>query len=262
MNRPPGGSAQPLVLNSLDQLSRALDSAADVPPPPTVKVTHLPDTLPSRKRMAEAAKTPAAASAGTAAPWWVDVEAAPASVDVEPAPASVVSNAVEPVVVIGELDEEPAVAGEGLIQWRVVGSVAATAVAVLGVVVFGAWATTSRATPVAQAKPEPVAVAPAKPQADQKLAEIESKYQELVAKLDAVANRPADAAPVAPAPAPKEEPPAPPTPVAAAKPANTCYGTAVNFAGSPIEAAEAAAKDKKLLMVLTISGNFEEAKFT
>ena len=40
------------------------------------------------------------------------------------------------------------------------------------------------------------------------------------------------------------------------------YGTAVNFVNNPLEAADQALSDKKLLLVLTISGNFEESKFT
>ena len=46
------------------------------------------------------------------------------------------------------------------------------------------------------------------------------------------------------------------------KKAKGSYGTAVDFVNNPIEAAEMALSAKKLLMVLTISGNFEESKFT
>ncbi|OAI45329.1 hypothetical protein AYO44_02690 [Planctomycetaceae bacterium SCGC AG-212-F19] len=252
MNRPPGGSAQPLVLNSLDQLSCALDKAAnggEAPPAPAVKIMHLPDTVPSRRQLRQAEQ-----SAAAAAPWWVDVE---------PAPANAAPNQAEPIVVIGELDEEPPSRIVGLVNWRVIGSVTAAAVVVLSVVVFGAWAATGGATPVAQAAPRPAeapaaeAKPPAAAIADQKLTEIENKYQAIIAKLEAAAPRPAE-----PTPPPKEEPVAQPAAVADAKPAKACFGTAVNFAGTPIEAAEEAVKDKKLLMVLTISGNFEESKFT
>src|SRR5262249_16742263 len=40
------------------------------------------------------------------------------------------------------------------------------------------------------------------------------------------------------------------------------YGTAVHFVNNPLEAADQAMSEKKLLLVLTISGNFEESKFT
>jgi hypothetical protein len=45
------------------------------------------------------------------------------------------------------------------------------------------------------------------------------------------------------------------------KPAS-CYGTAVEFATSPIEAATLAAKQKKLVFVLHVSGYFEDPTFT
>jgi hypothetical protein len=40
------------------------------------------------------------------------------------------------------------------------------------------------------------------------------------------------------------------------------YGTSVKFAPSQAQAAREALKDKKLLYVMHISGNFEDAKFT
>jgi hypothetical protein len=41
-----------------------------------------------------------------------------------------------------------------------------------------------------------------------------------------------------------------------------CHGTAVEFIGSPVEAAKQAAKQKKLVMVLHVSGHFEDPDFT
>ena len=41
-----------------------------------------------------------------------------------------------------------------------------------------------------------------------------------------------------------------------------CHGTAVEFLGSPVEAAKEAAKQKKLVMVLHVSGHFEDPNFT
>jgi hypothetical protein len=40
------------------------------------------------------------------------------------------------------------------------------------------------------------------------------------------------------------------------------YGTAVHFARDPAEAAKLAKADNKLMVVFTISGNFEDSKFT
>jgi hypothetical protein len=40
------------------------------------------------------------------------------------------------------------------------------------------------------------------------------------------------------------------------------YGTAVEFFGSPSEAAGKAAEDRKLLFLLHLSGNFEDPQFT
>jgi hypothetical protein len=67
-------------------------------------------------------------------------------------------------------------------------------------------------------------------------------------------------------------------PVAAAKPAEKCvvceqgaaaeqggastYGTAIKFNSNPLQAADEANKEKKLLFVLHISGNFEDDRFT
>ena len=40
------------------------------------------------------------------------------------------------------------------------------------------------------------------------------------------------------------------------------FGTAVGFLGSPSEAARKAVRERKLLLVLHVSGNFEDARFT
>lgn len=45
-------------------------------------------------------------------------------------------------------------------------------------------------------------------------------------------------------------------------PATACYGTTVHFVESPKEAAAQARKDEKLVMILHVSGNFEDPKFT
>jgi hypothetical protein len=58
--------------------------------------------------------------------------------------------------------------------------------------------------------------------------------------------------------------PGPALPVAPAKAATACkrYGTAVDFVDNPIDAASQALREKKLLFVLHVAGNFEEEKFT
>jgi hypothetical protein len=52
--------------------------------------------------------------------------------------------------------------------------------------------------------------------------------------------------------------------IAPPKAATTCkrYGTAVDFVDNPIDAASQALREKKLLFVLHVAGNFEEEKFT
>jgi hypothetical protein len=41
-----------------------------------------------------------------------------------------------------------------------------------------------------------------------------------------------------------------------------CHGTAVEFISSPMAAAKQAAKQKKLVLVLHVSGHFEDPNFT
>jgi hypothetical protein len=77
-----------------------------------------------------------------------------------------------------------------------------------------------------------------------------------------------------PAPAPEvpaaDETPAPPAgpvapqPLAQAepRPAGQTYGTRVTFLASPEEAMRVARRERKLVFVLHVSGNFEEACFT
>jgi len=53
-----------------------------------------------------------------------------------------------------------------------------------------------------------------------------------------------------------------PITLAKAPPACKRYGTAVDFVDNPIDAAAQALREKKLLFVLHVAGNFEEEKFT
>jgi hypothetical protein len=47
-----------------------------------------------------------------------------------------------------------------------------------------------------------------------------------------------------------------------AEPSCATYGTSVHFLSNQAEAARQARADQKLLFVLHVSGNFEEARFT
>jgi hypothetical protein len=64
---------------------------------------------------------------------------------------------------------------------------------------------------------------------------------------------------VTPRPAPNPEKAGPPP---AASCAGENYGTSVKFLCSPAEAARQARHTRKLLLVLHVSGNFEDAGFT
>jgi hypothetical protein len=46
------------------------------------------------------------------------------------------------------------------------------------------------------------------------------------------------------------------------KPPTACHGTTVEFMSSPVEAAKLAAREKKLVLVLHVSGHFEDPDFT
>jgi hypothetical protein len=46
------------------------------------------------------------------------------------------------------------------------------------------------------------------------------------------------------------------------KPPTACHGTAVEFVDNAVEAAQLAKKEKKLVLVLHVSGYFEDPNFT
>ncbi|HEY7157039.1 MAG TPA: hypothetical protein VH575_23925 [Gemmataceae bacterium] len=46
------------------------------------------------------------------------------------------------------------------------------------------------------------------------------------------------------------------------RPPSACHGTAVDFVATPVEAAQLAKKEKKLVLVLHVSGYFEDPDFT
>jgi hypothetical protein len=46
------------------------------------------------------------------------------------------------------------------------------------------------------------------------------------------------------------------------KPGDVCFGTTIHFVDTPKQAAAQAKKDEKLVMILHVSGNFEDPRFT
>jgi hypothetical protein len=46
------------------------------------------------------------------------------------------------------------------------------------------------------------------------------------------------------------------------QPSTACHGTAIDFVDTPAEAAKLAAKQKKLVLVVHVSGYFEDPDFT
>jgi hypothetical protein len=127
--------------------------------------------------------------------------------------------------------------------------VGAVAILAVGGLVLGLMPATAAqplaATPAEPPPPDtadaPAAIAPAAPPAPP-------------------APAPARAAPLDPFndPAPGREPARPPAHAAGC----ARFGTAVDFVDDPTEAARQALRDKKLLFVLHVAGNFEDAKFT
>ncbi|MBL8797809.1 MAG: hypothetical protein JNM56_28180 [Planctomycetia bacterium] len=219
-----------------------------------VRVVELPDNLPAPTKRPEKEDH-------TATPWWADVELAPAA---------------KPVFAELVFDERP-VCRRPVHVPLVAGSVVA-ALVLVATMVWAAWHLKQHAAASAEAPPpvivaaapqpvklpgpvasapvveEPPAVEPKPdPQLEARLAELErlkevvAKFERRTEELEKEAAQRTQQAALAPA--------------RAAEPKG-CYGTSVHFADGPTEAAEEALKDKKLLLILTISGNFEEAKFT
>jgi hypothetical protein len=230
------------LLNSVSQLSRALDKAA-ARQAPAAKAAHLPD-VPDNKANA---------------PWWLDV-------DVELVPQQ-----SPPAQSAGNVPVASPARLHWLINWRLVGSAAVAAGVVMLVMVYAAWAATTAAPEEVATTPEPVTApaapappvvqaaaqaTPSGPSAEDRLAEIEKQYKDVISRFEAtvlVAEKANEQRllvrpePAAPAPEPQSK---------------GCFGTAIQFVASPTQAAEEAMKHKKLMLVLTISGNFEESQFT
>jgi hypothetical protein len=264
MSSSPAGSGQPRIFNSIAELSDFLDAGQaarlSLPVAHAVRVVDLPDR-PALKR-----RKPTVVATEAQSPWWLNAEydavlVNPQRVETARAPAR----------------QKPWVSLAGLIDWKLV-SVAGTAAAVAVFVMAGAfWAVSSQsqaatetvalaATPLAvpaeTARPavkEPAAVAV--PAAKEGLADIDKSYEKVIAEFQASIEA-AEKYEKALALLKKEKEPAATCAVCEEQKKRGSYGTAVEFVSNPIEAAEMALSNKKMLLVLTISGNFEEAKFT
>lgn len=265
MSSPCGGSAHPKLFYSVADLTDMLDCPAveaGVPAAPAVKVVDLPDR-PAARRKTQTSPATKATAVGEV-PWWVS--ASPDVVLVEPA-----TNSEPPIVVATSRPAWPS-----FINWKLVGTVGGGAAACLLLMVVSAWAASRGTFEVAAAEPMVIkhaattvaTVTPPTPApkvvgdivpkqflAEARVAEqMEKEYAVKAAKLDAVL-----------ALLDKKNEPAAKEPEKCAeceKAKKGSYGTAIEFVSNPIEAAEQALANKKLLLVLTISGNFEEAKFT
>jgi hypothetical protein len=155
------------------------------------------------------------------------------------------------------------------IHWRLVGGTAACAIAFIGIMVYSAWAATHEdrvaaqqpvsrpADPLLVVSPAPPRPAPApEPKTPDPIVELEKQHQETLAQVAArleAAEKERDQLLAV-----KAVPPPPPAP----EKNQGCFGTAVAFVSTPAEASQQALREQKLTMVLTISGNFEDSKFT
>jgi hypothetical protein len=148
------------------------------------------------------------------------------------------------------------------LNWKAVGGAVAVALVLVSGVL--AWAAThpgrGKGT-VPLPMPDVVVVADTtqRPQAP-----IRPTLEEEVIEEDPLRDVPATLAPV-PVDAvvpPRSEPVAAAAPIEGGAPTCDTFGTSVDFDPNPVRAAQQAAKAQKLLMVLHVSGNFEDAAFT
>jgi hypothetical protein len=143
-----------------------------------------------------------------------------------------------------------------IIYWRAVAIAGGVALLAVGALVLTIWIVGRPASAAAQADEEPVAV--------------ESKTEaKLVAPVQREEPRPREEAAVKLPAVPKSEPrpdaqDTPDDALLGASPAGACetYGTSVHFLNNPSEAARKARRHDKLVFLLHVSGNFEDAKFT
>jgi hypothetical protein len=246
------------VADLTDMLDQAQVAEVGVPAAPAVKVVDLPDR-PAPRRKTQTAPPAKAAPAGNSA-WWLN--AGPDVVLVEP------PKSAEPPIVVSVLRP----ARLSFINWKLVGTAGSVASLCLMLMVLSALAARSdsevaaaqpmmKHTPIvveqppAPPKPEPIVdlAAPKQflPEA-RVIEQLDKEYAVKAAKLDAALALLEK----------KNEPPAKAEKCAECEKAKGSYGTAIEFVSNPIEAAEQALAQKKLMLVLTISGNFEDSKFT
>jgi hypothetical protein len=247
------------VADLTDMLDQAQVAEAGVPAAPAVKVVDLPDR-PAPRRKTQTAPTAKAAPAGNG-PWWLNAGSDVVLVDPP-------KGAEPPIVVPTSKPARPS-----FINWKLVGTAGSVASVCLMMMVLSALAARS-GSEVAAAQPivikqTPIAVeqptAPPKPEPVVDLAapkqflpeariieQLDKEYAVKAAKLDAALALLEK----------KNEPPAKAEKCAECEKAKGSYGTAIEFVSNPIEAAEQALAQKKLMLVLTISGNFEDSKFT
>jgi hypothetical protein len=157
----------------------------------------------------------------------------------------------------------------GLISWRAVAAASVGAWLCVGGLTVAAWALTHRSPQIQAALP------PLAPEVTNSVADKVAEVTHLTVKAPEPA--PASGEPVSF----KKAPASPPLQVAeeVTVPRETelpasellpgeeaanlrTYGTQVAFVSSPAEAARKALKERKLLFVLHLSGNFEDRKFT
>jgi anthranilate synthase/aminodeoxychorismate synthase-like glutamine amidotransferase len=167
-------------------------------------------------------------------------------------------------------NRSPRPAATAFVHWPIVALAAVPCLLFVGAVIALLAMMPNPKSPAARpapALPDPAAVAPA-PAADEfASAEITIPAHHAVAALSDLPlfDAPEPAAP----PAPGAEPPIVPVPpkndivpVKPEKEKDGCFGTAVNFLASPAEAFTAAKKEKRLTLILHVSGNFEDSGFT
>jgi hypothetical protein len=160
-------------------------------------------------------------------------------------------------------------ASAGVISWGAVTAASIVAWLCVGGLIMAAWALTHRAPQLQVALPPPVhdvadsaAVKVAEvPRATAKVAEAAVANPPPVSFKKAPASPPLRLTQEVTAPREAELPASELLPGEEVANLRT-YGTQVAFVSSPAEAARKALKERKLLFVLHLSGNFEDKKFT
>jgi hypothetical protein len=170
----------------------------------------------------------------------------------------------------GTRTHPPAAAPPSLVYWPAVAAAGGLAVVLVGIVLV--WVITH---PTGKTRSMATLTPPVTPVSLPAITETTERPPVQLPRADDLAEsfvirRAAEKEPPAAPPTPPPAPPhraAPaevPVPQAApaGRPAGETYGTSVTFLGNPEEAAELARRDKKLLFVLHVSGNFEDSCFT